>query len=260
MIPKTIHYCWFGGNPLPPDAIKCRDSWKKYFPDYEIKEWNESNFDLNSCIYVQEAYHAKKWAFVSDYARFWILYNYGGLYFDTDVEVIKAFSDIIQKGPFLGEEINGDELVVNPGLGMGAEKGMLLYELVLEHYSDLHFDPDHIVTVVQHTTDILKKNGYTGCGELEKICGVNLYPPRYFSPKNYCTGEMRITEDTRSIHHYDNSWNSPKSREFFEIEKKLRKIFGEKISNSILLRLCRTLYTEGLIHTVRKVFGKIKGR
>ena len=98
MTPKIIHYCWFGGNPLPDDAKKCIGSWKKFFPEYEIKEWNERNFDVNCCDYVKEAYAAKKWAFVSDYARFWILYHEGGLYFDTDVEVIKDMSDIIAKG------------------------------------------------------------------------------------------------------------------------------------------------------------------
>ena len=94
MIPKVIHYCWFGGNPLPNIAVKCINSWKKYFPDYEIIEWNESNFDLFSCDYCREAYDAKKWAFVSDYARFKILYEHGGVYFDTDVEVIKSMDDI----------------------------------------------------------------------------------------------------------------------------------------------------------------------
>ena len=104
MIPKVIHYCWFGGNPLPASAKKCIASWRKYLPDYEIKEWNESNFDVNIIPYTAEAYKAKKYAFVSDYARFWILYKYGGLYFDTDVEVIKNMDDIIAKGAFMGCE------------------------------------------------------------------------------------------------------------------------------------------------------------
>lgn len=102
MIPKVIHYCWFGGNPLPKSAQKCIALWRKYLPDYEIKEWNENNFDVNIIPYTAEAYKAKKYAFVSDYARFWILYKYGGLYFDTDVEVIKNMDDIISKGPFMG--------------------------------------------------------------------------------------------------------------------------------------------------------------
>ena len=104
MIPKIIHYCWFGGNPLPELAQKCIASWKKYCPDYEIKEWNETNFDLNCCDYVREAYEAKKWAFVSDYARFWILYHEGGVYFDTDVEVPKPIDTIVEKGSFMGCE------------------------------------------------------------------------------------------------------------------------------------------------------------
>ena len=110
MIPKIIHYCWFGGNPLPDDAKKCIASWKKFFPDYEIKEWNETNYDLSVCPYVKEAYESKKWAFVSDYARFDILYKYGGLYFDTDVEVIKSFDDILKNGAFMGQEagVNSD--------------------------------------------------------------------------------------------------------------------------------------------------------
>ena len=117
MIPKIIHYCWFGGNPLPDDAKKCIASWKKFFPDYEIKEWNETNYDVSVCPYVKEAYEAKKWAFVSDYARFDILYKHGGLYFDTDVEVIKSFDDILTKGGFMGQEAGA-----NSGSGKGRDR------------------------------------------------------------------------------------------------------------------------------------------
>ncbi len=106
MIPKVIHYCWFGGNPLPESAQKCIASWRKFLPDYEIKEWNESNFDVNAIPYTAQAYAAKKYAFVSDYARFSILYDNGGLYFDTDVEVIRPMDDIIENGPFMGFEID----------------------------------------------------------------------------------------------------------------------------------------------------------
>ena len=124
MIPKIIHYCWFGGKPLPESARKYIASWRKYFPDYEIKEWNENNFDVNIISYTAEAYKARKYAFVSDFARFWILYHHGGLYFDTDVEVIGSFDDIIARGPFMGCEsglrpMEGDSLLVAPGLGLG---------------------------------------------------------------------------------------------------------------------------------------------
>lgn len=152
MIPKVIHYCWFGRNPLPSLAVKCIESWKKYFPDYEIKEWNENNFNVNIITYTQEAYERKKYAFVSDYARFWILYHYGGLYFDTDVEVIKPMNDIIVKGPFMGCEKDVDKqestvssaipslgLGVNPGLGLGVGPGLELYGELLRLYDGLHF-------------------------------------------------------------------------------------------------------------------------
>ena len=128
MIPKVIHYCWFGKNPLPASAQKCIASWRKYLPDYEIKEWNEDNFEVNAVPYTQQSYEVRKYAFVSDYARFWILYHFGGLYFDTDVEVIKPLDDIIKRGAFMGIEqgafMDGKPMVA-PGLGMGIVKKLV---------------------------------------------------------------------------------------------------------------------------------------
>lgn len=128
MIPKKIHYCWFGRNPLPESARKCIASWHRYLPDYEIIEWNEDNFDVGSIPYTAQAYAANKYAFVSDYARFKILYEHGGLYFDTDVEVIRPMDDIVAAGPFMGFEVNPCTTrpngAVNPGVGMGAVKSM----------------------------------------------------------------------------------------------------------------------------------------
>ena len=131
MIPKKIHYCWFGRNPLPESAKKCIASWRKYFPDYEIIEWNEDNYDVNKIPYTQQAYAAKKYAFVSDYARFDILYQHGGIYFDTDVEVIKSFDDVLEHGAFMGCEIDGSSrsgIAVAPGLGIAAAPGLGLYK------------------------------------------------------------------------------------------------------------------------------------
>ena len=128
MIPKIIHYCWFGRNPLPESAQKCIASWRKFFPDYEIVEWNEDNFDVRSIPYTAQAYDAKKYAFVSDYARFKILYEHGGIYFDTDVEVIRPFDDILARGAFMGYEIDPKEGditgYVAPGLGLGVNPGL----------------------------------------------------------------------------------------------------------------------------------------
>ena len=165
-IPRVIHYCWFGGNPLPEEAKKCIESWKRYCPDYEIIRWDESNYDVNSCAYIQEAYQAKKWAFVSDYARFDILYHHGGVYFDTDVELVASIEDILEKGAFLGvEQPIGDDLSIKvaPGLGMAAEAGHPLYRQILNMYGDLHFlHPDgspNQITVVKYTTDLLLSYG-----------------------------------------------------------------------------------------------------
>ena len=143
MIPKVIHYCWFGRNPLPDSALKCIESWKKYLPDYDIKEWNEDNFDVNIIPYTAEAYKLKKYAFVSDYARFWILYKYGGLYFDTDVEVIKPMDDIIARGPFMGlekEDLSVEKRnLINSGLGLGMRKGEVVLLDILKSYEKDHF-------------------------------------------------------------------------------------------------------------------------
>lgn len=242
MIPKVIHYCWFGGNPLPKSAQKCIASWRKYLPDYEIKEWNESNFDVNIIPYTAEAYKAKKYAFVSDYARFWILYKYGGLYFDTDVEVIKNMDDIIAKGPFMGCEneakagasseqlgvTSGLGLGVNPGLGLGVNPGLGLYWEILDIYKDKHYIlPDGTYsreTVVTITTDLLCKYGLKNISDIQVVAGVLIYPKEYFCPKDYKTGILELSERTVSIHHYDASWHS----EWEKIEEQFWTAMGIK--------------------------------
>lgn len=249
-IPKVIHYCWFGKNPLSALAIKCINSWKKYCPDYEIKEWNETNFNIQICPYTQEAYQEKKWAFVSDYARFWILYNYGGLYFDTDVELIKPVSHIITKGSFMGTEpgLNCDAHVVNPpniddisdpklkiapGLGLGAEPGLELYAEILEFYESIKFlnldGTRNQTTVVEYVTKLLINHGWTESYKIQCIRGIYVYPPDYFCPKSYFTGLLTITENTVSIHHYEASWFSAIEKKIFLIERKFNDKLGLKL-------------------------------
>ena len=211
LIPRIIHYCWFGKNPLPLSAIKCINSWKKFFPDYEIKEWNEENFDVYSTQYTAEAYQAEKYAFVSDYARFKILYEHGGLYFDTDVEVIKPFDDILERGPFMGCEISTQEQIgVNPGLGIGAMPKMPIYYEVLKKYSYLHFlnhdGSYNFKTIVAYTTELLKNHGLSSETEIQTIEGITIYPKEYFNPLDDNTGRLKITENTHSIHWYTKSW------------------------------------------------------
>lgn len=210
MIPKIIHYCWFGGNPLPESALKCIDSWRKFFPDYEIRQWNETNFDVNAIPYTAEAYAKKKYAFVSDYARFVILYRHGGLYFDTDVEVIKPFDEILSSGAFMGRE-TGAHGQVNPGLGLGVEAGNAIYKEVIDHYATLHFIDDKGEqipgTVVLHTTLVLRCHGLVDTeAYIQDVEGIKIYPCEYFCPMDSTTGVLRVTPKTFSIHWYDCSW------------------------------------------------------
>ena len=214
MIPKIIHYCWFGRNPLPPLAEKCIASWKKYLPDYEIKEWNEDNFDVNIIPYTAEAYAQKKYAFVSDYARFWILYKYGGLYFDTDVEVIRPLDDIIARGPFMGCETDatkGATQSVAPGLGLGVNPGLgrNLIKQMLDYYEGKHFTFTSGVgqeTVVHIATRILFENGMQNVQGIQQVDGFWIYPKEYFCPIDVTTMRIHPTPNSRTIHHYAGTW------------------------------------------------------
>ncbi len=202
MIPRVIHYCWFGGKPLPRSARRYIASWKKFFPNYEIKQWNETNYNVNVVPYTKEAYEQGKYAFVSDYARFDILYRYGGLYFDTDVEVIKKMDDIVERGAFLGME---EDKWVAPGLAMGTEAGNNLYKEMLDYYATLHYTKETITMVVL-ITDMLKKYGLVPSSQPQQIYGNWIYPNDYFNPLDDATGRMRKTKNTRSIHWYAKTW------------------------------------------------------
>lgn len=240
MIPKIIHYCWFGRNPLPSLAIECIASWRKFFPDYEIKEWNEDNFDVNVIPYTKEAYKVRKYAFVSDYARFWILYNYGGLYFDTDVEVIRSLDDIIKNGAFMGFERDPEDKrrgLVNPGLGLGMEKGNAFVKTMLDRYAELSFIDGNgqlmtDKTIVHHTTDALQDAGL-GKDRLQKIHGITIYPAEYFAPIHFVTKRLHITRNTRTIHRYMGSWAEKK----VSVKDKVRMTLPEWLL--IMINRCR---------------------
>lgn len=245
-IPKIIHYCWFGGKPLPESARKCIASWHKFLPDYEIKEWNESNYDVHKIRYTDEAYAAGKYAFVSDYARFDILYHEGGLYFDTDVEIIKPLDDIIARGPFMGRE-TGSYLekilssssagwAVNPGLGIGAPAGLQIYKELLDNYDKLSFiKADGSLndkTIVRYTSEILVRHGLNGNNtESQRVGDIWIYPADVFCPMDHTKGnKLTITPRTVSIHHYDCSWinHNTVSFKLHLIKNWMMRHFGEE--------------------------------
>lgn len=236
MIPKVIHYCWFGHNPLPKLARRCIESWKKFLPDYEIKEWNEENFDVSIIPYTKDAYECKKYAFVSDYARFWILYHYGGVYFDTDVEVIKPMDEIINNGAFMGSEIvasDDTELRVAAGLGLACESHNSLYKDILNYYKDLSFLVDgvpNLTTVVKIVTDLLYSKGLKSVNEIQEIEGIKIYPAEYFAARTNSIVNIPLTENSYSVHHYMASWESP----YFKFKKKLSKVLGGKIMSHLV--------------------------
>ncbi|TGX99291.1 MULTISPECIES: glycosyltransferase family 32 protein [Bacteria] len=240
MIPKIIHYCWFGRNPLPELAVKCIDSWKKFLPDYEIKEWNEDNFDVNIIPYTKEAYEAKKYAFVSDYARFYILYHHGGLYFDTDVEVIRPMDDIIAHGPFMGceneagQDAGATTLAVAPGLGLGCNPGLGLYAEILDLYAKLHFRHTdgrlNLKTVVQYTTELLVRHGLKNINDVQLCADVWVYPKVYFCPIDYYTGLCKMYPNTHTIHHYAASWVSPSKK----LKNKIIGLIGKRMTGWLL--------------------------
>lgn len=246
MIPKVIHYCWFGHQPLPPLAEKCIRSWRKHMPDYEIKRWDESCFDVNRIAYTSEAYRVGKYAFVSDYARLWILYHYGGVYFDTDVEVLKSFEPILAQGAFMGCQNDGTDspdrmdIDVNTGLGIAAQSGLAVYRDLLQLYSGLSFiHPDgsyNLKTVVEYTTKILTENyGLQNLKGIQKLGEITIYPTEYFNPKEYYTGNMNITNNTYSIHHYSMSWMGKKAVASFYAKRWLAKILGDHNAQALLI-------------------------
>ena len=235
MIPRIIHYCWFGGKPLPKIAEKCIASWKKYLPEYEIRRWDESNFDVNMIPYTKEAYAVGKYAFVSDYARFWILYHYGGVYFDTDVEVIRPIDDIINRGGFLGVESNRNGIyTVNPGLGFAATQGTAVIGEMVNLYSTFHFTntdgASDLKNIVEITTDYLSSKGLQNTDEIQDCCGFTIYPKDYFCPIDYDTRELKITENTRTIHHCAESW-VPRSTRF---KNALSRLFGKRFMSCLI--------------------------
>lgn len=259
MIPKTIHYCWFGGNPLPELAQKCITSWKTHCPDYEIIEWNESNFDITCCDYVREAYNAQKWAFVSDVARLYALVTQGGIYMDTDVEVLKSLDPILQYEAVSGFE---SDKSIPTGL-MACRDGHPLFQELLHEYDGIHFIKEDgtcdNTTNVTRITNICLKYGLEQNNKLQTINGFTLFPKDYFCPKDCETGNLAITDNTYTIHHFDGSWLSDEDRCFLNRRNQYRKFIPYKAAG-YFAKFRTTLEFHGLSKTFHDTFQWLKNR
>ncbi len=218
---------------MPPVVCKCIESWKRLMPGYEIKRWDESNFDIDQTPYMREAYQAKKWAYVSDYARMKVLYEQGGVYLDTDVELIKSLEPILRRGAFMACERKSNQLPypgVATGLGIAVEAHHPIYKAVLDYYDSIHFTgASGGLTVVEHVTSVLIKHGLRPTTELQEVAGITIYPPEYFCPFDKMN-RLSITPETVAIHHYAGTWISGPEK----IKKKLAKLLGPHITYVIV--------------------------
>lgn len=238
MIPKIIHYCWFGHNEKPEIIKKCIESWKKFCPDYEIRECNESNFNINIYPYVKEAYDAKKWAFVSDVARLWLVYTYGGIYMDTDVELLNNIDDLLEYKLFMSFE---SERGINTGLGFGAEKNNQLVKQILEDYKDKQFKlddgklnltacPNYNTQVIVDNIPCFKRNGLEQCYDNQLFMSCGHYNKLMY---HYCTASW--TDNPNLSLQKGEEWKDSKMKRF--LRKPERVSFLEKHLNKRLFKM-----------------------
>ena len=229
-IPKVIYYCWFGRGKMPALAQKCIKSWRKYCPGYKIVCINEENFDISQNKYAKEAYEAGKWAFVSDYARLKVLYDEGGIYFDTDVELIKPIDKLIEKNGYMGFE---NDRVISTGLGFACEKGNELVGALLKDYDDISFiRPDGTYDTTpcpDRNIETIKRLGMDISNKNQLFMGIQMLPEDYLCPMNYYTGKKKITKNTYSIHHFCASWISPTAKRTLFV----KRIVGVKLYNKL---------------------------
>lgn len=245
MIPKIIHYCWFGGNPLPKLAKKCIKSWKKYCKGYEIREWNEQTFDIASApLYVRQAYEAKKWAFVTDYVRLQVVYEHGGIYLDTDVELLRSPYDLLDNHAYFGFE-NG--IYIATGLGFGAEKGTPILQELMADYDGIPFlledgSYDQKSCPVRNT-EVFLRWGLRQDNSEQMLAGkVRILPSSWLCPLNYWAGVGEVKNHTLSIHHFSGSWTTKEMQEerikrIRERKKAERREFWRYLPNRILLKI-----------------------
>ncbi|WP_054028511.1 glycosyltransferase family 32 protein [Bacillus sp. FJAT-28004] len=237
-IPRILHYCWFGRGEKSNKIQKCMDSWKRHLSEYTIIEWNEDNFDIYSKRYVKEAYLAGKFAFVSDYVRLHALYHHGGIYLDTDVEVLKPLDSFLHHEAFSGFE---DQTYLQSAT-MGAVKGHSWMRELLENYDSRSFlQPDGIYDLTTNTTvitDLCKKHGLILNGEYQVLAnGVTFYPRAFFSPYDYINGGNYITVNSFTIHHFAKSWLPLHVR----VNSKLKRIASRVVGPTVISKIRKLL-------------------
>ena len=218
-IPKIIHYCWFGHGSKSELMKKCIASWKKICPDYKIVEWNEDNYDVSAApLYVRQAFEAKKWAFVTDYIRLQVVYEYGGIYMDTDVELKKSLDDLVKYSAYFGLE---SAEYINLGVGFGSEKKMEILSKMLELYQNIPFILEDgtydLKPSPQRVTDVFANYGLVKEDRKQMLNGnICILPSIVLSPLDYNTGKMRKSGRTISIHWYTASWRTQEEKEYHE--------------------------------------------
>lgn len=229
MIPKVIHYCWFGGQPLN-ELSKCMASWKRLCPEYELVRWDETNYDVAKNEYMRTAYEAGKWAFVSDYARLDILYRHGGIYLDTDVELIRSLDWLLAERAFMGIEYSG---YVNTGLGIGGEPGVELFRKLRDAYDAERFlRPDgspELVPCTYHQTKFLEALGYVMEDRRQCIDGVTFLPSSVLASRDWYYGTLKTTEDTVAVHHGAATWLNEEQRALRRKQHELVNRFGRRL-------------------------------
>lgn len=253
---KVIHYCWFGGKPLPKMAKKCIESWERFFPEFKIIEWNEENFDVNACEFTKQAYEKKKWAFVSDYARLFALYNYGGLYFDTDMEVTKKCNFLLKDELFLGYEEN--KKIAAGVIGVKEKNNKYIGELLEWYNRQPGFNDNNLFNyaipkIITDEFEKYSKETQNGIDIFNKE--IKVYPEEYFYPINYNHSKKNFTKNTCMIHYYNATWVSKEEK----IANFFFRTFGMKYGK-ILLKIYYKLcyFKKRLISFFKDKYQKLR--
>lgn len=257
MIPKIIHYCWMSGEEFPPLIKECIESWKTILPDYEVKEWNSQNFDVNMTIFTSEAMSKKKYAFVSDYVRLYALYHYGGIYLDSDIKVLKSFNDLLENRAFTGFE---DKKRLGVWLLASESKNPLFRDL-LDVYKDKHFiDDEGNMDLTPNPIvlgPIFEKYGIKMNNSLQKNEHITVYPTDYFCPLDYNTGKVNITSNSYAIHLFNGAWKSGEGKKYIEYYRKYYQKYERFLPNgvaSIFAKLYVTCSLQGISGIINKMY------